>query len=126
MSDPTKILLLNGPNLNLLGNRESHIYGSTSLDAIEKDLIKQSAAKGVLLDCYQSNHEGALIDQIHQAYTTKVAFILFNPGGFSHTSIAIRDALLGTKIPFIEIHLSISTVEKPSDTILFFLILLKE
>lgn len=102
----SRILLLNGPNLNLLGSREPQIYGAKTLADIEAELAAQAAGLGHELLCYQKNQEGLLIDRIHQARGEGVAFILFNPGGFTHTSIALRDALLGVAIPFIEIHLS--------------------
>ena len=101
-----KFLLLNGPNLNTLGSREPHIYGERDLEGVEEHLTKLSDSKGIELACFQSNHEGALIDRIQQASNTAVSFILFNPGAFTHTSIALRDALLAAQIPFIEIHLS--------------------
>jgi len=101
-----KLLLLNGPNLNLLGSREPEIYGSESLDDIAKRLANSAAEKDHQLDHYQSNSEGDLVDRIHEAGKEGVAFILFNPAAYTHTSIALRDALLGTQIPFIEIHLS--------------------
>ena len=101
-----KLLLLNGPNLNLLGTREPDIYGSESLDDIATKLSKLATDKNHQMMHFQSNSEGDLVNQIHQAAQDDVAFILFNPAAYTHTSVAIRDALLGTKIPFIEIHLS--------------------
>ena len=101
-----KLLLLNGPNLNLLGSREPEIYGTDTLDDIAKRLAKQAAENNHSLDDLQSNAESELVDRIHQAAKENVDFILFNPAAFTHTSIALRDALLGTQIPFIEIHLS--------------------
>ena len=101
-----KLLLLNGPNLNLLGSREPEIYGSDTLDDIANRLSAQATKKNHQITHYQSNHEGDLVNQIHQAAQDKVAFILFNPAAYTHTSVALRDALLGTNIPFIEIHLS--------------------
>lgn len=98
------ILVLNGPNLNLLGTREPETYGSTTLAEIEERL--QTIAAGHRLDCFQSNAEGALIDRIHEAGREGVDFILINPAALTHTSIALRDALLGVGIPFFEIHLS--------------------
>jgi len=98
------ILVLHGPNLNLLGTREPDTYGSTTLAEIEDRL--QTLAAGHRLDCFQSNIEGALIDRIHQAGREGVDFILINPAALTHTSIALRDALLGVGIPFFEIHLS--------------------
>jgi len=101
-----QILLLNGPNLNLLGTREPGLYGADTLDQIAAKLSQQAAAAGHTLTGYQSNVEGELINRIHAAPTQQVAFAIFNPGGFTHTSIALRDALLGVKLPFIEVHLS--------------------
>lgn len=101
-----RLLLLNGPNLNLLGTREPEIYGRESLEEIVTRLQRRAAACGHELDAFQSNAEHALIERIHRARGEGVRFILFNPGAFTHTSIALRDALLGVEIPFIEIHLS--------------------
>ena len=100
------ILLLNGPNLNLLGTREPEIYGKTRLDDIQKQLAQMAAEHKHELQSFQSNSEHELIERIHQAHQDKVAFILFNPAAFTHTSVALRDALSGVNIPFIEIHLS--------------------
>jgi len=100
------LLLLNGPNLNLLGTREPGTYGSTTLHEITAQLVKLARASGHELDALQSNSETELIDRIHRAKDDDVAFILFNPAAFTHTSIALRDALLAVQIPFIEIHLS--------------------
>lgn len=99
-------LVLHGPNLNLLGTREPGIYGSTSLEQIDRRLHDQATGQGDHLLSLQSNAEYELIERIHAAAGEDVDFILFNPGAFTHTSIALRDALLGTGIPFIEIHLS--------------------
>ena len=101
-----KILVLNGPNLNLLGTREPEIYGKTTLADIDADLKQQASAAGHELDSFQSNAEHALVDRIHQAQKDGVAYIIINPAAFTHTSVAIRDALAGVAIPFIEIHLS--------------------
>ena len=101
-----KILLLNGPNLNLLGTREPDVYGSDTLQDIEQRLTQLASVNKHQLSHFQSNSESALIDQVHQAAKDKIDFILINPAAFTHTSIALRDALLGTHIPFIEIHLS--------------------
>ena len=101
-----KILALHGPNLNLLGHREPHIYGSDTLDDINKRLAGQCAAAGHEFDALQSNSEGALIDRIQLARLDDTAFMLVNLGGFTHTSIAIRDAILAAAVPFIEVHLS--------------------
>lgn len=102
----TKILILNGSNLNLLGKREPEIYGSATLDEINKFLFDEGNTLGMRVECYQSNAEHELIERIHQAQNDDVAFIIINPGAFAHTSIALRDALLGMAIPFIEVHLS--------------------
>lgn len=100
-----KILLLNGPNLNMLGKREPEIYGSQTLADIEQHLQTLAKQQNVQLDYFQSNSEEALINRIHQAFQ-QVDFILINPAAFTHTSVALRDALLSVSIPFIEIHLS--------------------
>lgn len=100
-----QVLVLNGPNLNLLGTREPSVYGSATLPQIMARLAEIASQAGHQLESFQSNSEGALIDRIHAAGGS-AAFIVFNPGGYTHTSIALRDALLGVKIPFIEIHLS--------------------
>lgn len=100
-----KILLINGPNLNLLGTREPELYGATTLTDIERQLKAEAEALGHSLDTVQSNAEAQLVDRVHEA-AGKVDFILLNPGAFTHSSIALRDALLGVAIPFIEIHIS--------------------
>jgi 3-dehydroquinate dehydratase-2 len=100
------ILLLNGPNLNLLGTRETHLYGSTTLDEIVASAHDLVTAAGGKLVSFQSNHEGALIDRIHSARTEGVDAIVINPGGLTHTSVALRDALSGVAIPFYEVHIS--------------------
>ena len=100
-----KLLLLNGPNLNLLGTREPAVYGAATLASIVDDLGARATGLGVSLSSLQSNAEHVLIDAIHAA-RGNVDFILINPGGLTHTSVALRDALLGTAIPFIELHLS--------------------
>ena len=100
------ILVLNGHNLNLLGTREPEVYGHTTLADIEQTLTIQAEAKGVELNAFQSNAEFALIERIHQAGREGVDFIIINPAAFTHTSIAIRDAILGVNIPFIEVHIS--------------------
>lgn len=102
----SKLLLINGPNLNLLGSREPDVYGKANLAAIEEHLRELAAAVGHKLDCYQSNAEHEIVDRIHAARSESVDFILLNPGAFTHTSIAIRDALLAVDVPFIEVHLS--------------------
>jgi len=101
-----KILVLNGPNLNLLGTREPQTYGATTLAQLESGLHTLAAELGAALDCFQSNHEGALIDRIHAARLESVDAIIINPGGLTHTSVALRDALAGVAIPFIELHIS--------------------
>lgn len=102
----TKILVLHGPNLNLLGTREPQHYGSKDLTMINNDLTTHGSTLGYEVECFQSNSESALIEQIHRARLHKVDFILINPASFTHTSIALRDALLAVDIPFIEVHLS--------------------
>ncbi|RUR20044.1 type II 3-dehydroquinate dehydratase [Legionella sp. km535] len=101
-----KILVLHGPNLNLLGTREPSIYGATSLSQINADLLNEANNAGIQLTCYQSNTEGALIDAIHQASSDKINYIIINPAAFTHTSVALRDALSAVAIPFIEVHIS--------------------
>ena len=101
-----KILLINGPNLNLLGSREPEVYGAEDLQSIENELIKQANDESIDLKCFQSNAEHEIVDSIHDGNNSNVNFILINPGAFTHTSIAIRDALLAVDIPFYEIHLS--------------------
>lgn len=101
-----KILVLHGPNLNLLGQREPSLYGTTSLDQINRSLIEEAKQEGLALSCYQSNSEAQLIEAIHQAYADRIHYIIFNPAAFTHTSIALRDAMSAVCIPFIEVHLS--------------------
>lgn len=100
------ILVLNGPNLNLLGTREPEIYGSTTLPDIENKIKNIASDKGFSLGFFQSNAEHALVEKIHDAFYNKTRFIIINPAAFTHTSVAIRDALAAVVIPFIEIHLS--------------------
>lgn len=102
----SKVLVINGPNLNLLGTREPHIYGSTTLADVEAGLRAQAKDLGLEMDCFQSNHEGAIVDRIHQARLEGVKFVLINPGAYTHTSVAIRDAFGGVAIPFVEVHIS--------------------
>lgn len=106
MARPKQILLLNGPNLNLLGTREPGIYGATTLAEIEQRLQKRATAAGAALSFFQSNAEAALVDRVQQAGRDGVDFILINPAAFTHTSVALRDALAAVAIPFVEIHLS--------------------
>ena len=101
-----RLLLLNGPNLGLLGRREPEVYGKTTLAEIETALRQQAKAAGHELDAFQSESEPDLIRRIHAARDERIAMILFNPAAFTHTSIALRDALLAVQIPFIEVHLS--------------------
>ncbi|HEU4373462.1 MAG TPA: type II 3-dehydroquinate dehydratase [Telluria sp.] len=101
-----KLLLLNGPNLNLLGTREPEVYGSTTLADIEHAATAQAVAAGATLSCFQSNHEGALIDRIHAAKAEGVEAIVINPAAFTHTSVALRDAFAAVEIPFVEVHIS--------------------
>lgn len=101
-----KLLVLNGPNLNLLGIREPTLYGHASLQDINNTLVTQATEAGHELECFQSNAEAQLLDKIHTAYQQGVDFIIINPAAFTHTSVALRDALLGVNIPFIELHLS--------------------
>ncbi len=100
------VLVLHGPNLNLLGTREPAVYGSTTLADIERDLTQIAHEAGSTLQSLQSNHEGVLIDRVHAARTDGTDFIVINPGAFTHTSVALRDALAGVAIPFVEVHLS--------------------
>src|SRR3546814_8579892 len=114
----SQLLLINGPNLNLLGSREPEVYGRQTLADIETALASDAAQLGHQLSCFQSNHEGALVDRVQQARTEGTAFILINPGAYTHTSVALRDALLPLAVPFLEIHLSTVpsryTFRKPS------------
>lgn len=100
------VLVIHGPNLNLLGTREPEHYGSQTLDDINQLLMSKAQSAQISFDSFQSNHEGAIVDRIHLAVNQKVDFIIINPAAFTHSSVAIRDALLGTNIPFIEVHLS--------------------
>ena len=100
-----KILVLHGPNLNLLGEREPEVYGRTTLAEIDAGLKEQGAKRGATVDCFQSNHEGELIDRIQAARKTHRAIIV-NPGGLTHTSVALRDALAASALPVVEVHLS--------------------
>lgn len=100
-----RILVLHGPNLNLLGTREPGLYGQTSLAEINQNLQQQAAAAGHILDIFQSNHEGALVEHIQQ-HGVGAALLIINPGAYTHTSVALRDAILGVGLPVIEVHLS--------------------
>jgi 3-dehydroquinate dehydratase-2 len=101
-----KLLVLNGPNLNMLGLREPHLYGHTTLPQLESVLVALAQSLGVTLSTFQSNHEGALVDRIQQARTNGTDFIIVNAGAYTHTSVAIRDALAGVSIAFVEVHVS--------------------
>src|SRR5919197_3252341 len=100
-----RILVMHGPNLNLLGTREPQVYGQTSLAEINRDLLQRATAAGYELETFQSNHEGALVDCIQQR-GAQAALLIINPGAYTHTSIAIRDAILAVDLPVIEVHLS--------------------
>ena len=106
MSKKASILVIQGPNLNLLGTREPEVYGKTTLEDIHQRLEALAKAQSVELATYQSNHEGELIDRIQKAKQDGVDFIIINPGAFTHTSVALRDVLAGVAIPFTEVHLS--------------------
>lgn len=107
-----RLLLLNGPNLNLLGVREPEIYGRTTLGALETELAARAAEAGAELRCVQSNHEGTLIDALHDA-RADCAGIIFNPAGYGHTSVALRDALIACETPAVEVHLSNTARREP-------------
>lgn len=100
------LLVINGPNLNLLGTREPEHYGADTLESINSRLIERANSDGLSIECFQSNSEVELIEQVHQAGKNGVRFLLINPAAFTHTSVALRDAVSGVDIPFIEIHLS--------------------
>ncbi|WP_068320378.1 type II 3-dehydroquinate dehydratase [Polynucleobacter yangtzensis] len=106
MSKKASILVIQGPNLNLLGTREPDVYGKTTLEDIHQKLGELAKAQSVDLNTFQSNHEGELIDRIQKAKQDGVDFIIINPGAFTHTSVALRDVLAGVAIPFTEVHLS--------------------
>jgi 3-dehydroquinate dehydratase-2 len=106
MSKKASILVIQGPNLNLLGTREPDVYGTTTLEDIHQTLGEIAKARSIELNTFQSNHEGELIDRIQKAKQDGVDFIIINPGAFTHTSVALRDVLAGVAIPFIEVHLS--------------------
>ncbi|EXI78970.1 MAG: 3-dehydroquinate dehydratase [Candidatus Accumulibacter appositus] len=105
-SDAPRLLVLHGPNLNLLGTREPKHYGSSTLAEINLALAKRAESAGVNLESFQSNHEGALIERVHAAGQQGVRYMIINPAAYTHTSVALRDAIAGTGIPFIEVHLS--------------------
>jgi 3-dehydroquinate dehydratase II len=107
-----QLLALHGPNLNLLGTREPGVYGSQTLDQVNAELESRAQALGAAISCYQSNHEGALVDRIHEGRGS-VDGILINAGAYTHSSIALRDALLGVAIPFVELHLSNTHAREP-------------
>jgi len=108
-----KVLLINGPNLNLLGTREPEIYGSLSLNEIESKLVQAAQSQSVELNCFQSNAEHEIVDIVQKSIKDSIDFILINPAAFTHTSVAIRDALAAVQIPFIEIHLSNPHAREP-------------
>jgi len=108
-----RVLLLNGPNLNLLGSREPGVYGADTLEAIEKRAAELAREAGHELVAFQSNAEAELIGQIHGAAAAGISFLIFNPAAFTHTSIALRDALLAVRLPFVEVHLSNTHAREP-------------
>ncbi len=100
------VLVINGPNLNTLGTREPEVYGTTTLADIEAGVVAQGAAAGLSVATFQSNHEGDIVDRLHAARGEGVRFVIINPGAFTHTSVAIRDAFAAVEIPFCEVHIS--------------------
>jgi 3-dehydroquinate dehydratase-2 len=113
MATPPLIFILNGPNLNLLGTREPEIYGSDTLDDIAAQLVEQADMLGVTLDIRQSNHEGHLIDWLHEAQAKDARAVILNPGGYSHTSVALHDAVRAIATPVIAVHLSDPGTREP-------------
>lgn len=105
-SRSSKVLILHGPNLNLLGTREPEIYGTESLERINERLERLGKRHGASIEVFQSNHEGELIERLHSARTQRISWIIVNPAGLTHTSVALRDAFASVGIPFIEVHLS--------------------
>ena len=103
---PERILILHGPNLDMLGTREPAIYGRESLRSINERLSRMARREGAVLEVFQSNHEGALIERVHGALKKRISWIVVNPGGLTHTSVALRDALAAVEIPFLEVHMS--------------------
>lgn len=114
------ILVLNGPNLNLLGSREPDQYGHRTLQEIMEDLDRFAGACGHELDFVQDNSEGVLVDAIHKAANDGVDYIIFNPAGYTHTSVALRDAMLAVRIPFVEVHLSAVAAREPFRQVSYF------
>ncbi len=104
--NPLRILVMHGPNLNLLGEREPEQYGQTGLNTINEELVQLGDHLGLEVTTFQSNHEGELVERVHQARTDHLDGIVINPAAFTHTSIALRDAFLACQIPFVELHLS--------------------
>jgi 3-dehydroquinate dehydratase-2 len=115
-----RILVLNGPNLNLLGSREPDQYGHRTLQEIMEDLDRFAGACGHELDFVQDNSEGVLVDAIHKAANDGVDYIIFNPAGYTHTSVALRDAMLAVRIPFVEVHLSAVAAREPFRQVSYF------
>lgn len=116
----TRILVINGPNLNLLGEREPGNYGQRSLEEILGELQYVADSCGVVLDSYQSNSEGELVDRVQQAGRESVDYVILNPAAYTHSSVALRDALLAVKIPFIEVHLSAVSAREPFRQVSYF------
>ncbi len=100
------VLLINGPNLNMLGTRQPEIYGSTTLADVEAGVRAQGEAAGVEVDCFQSNYEGAIVERLHAARADGTQWVIINPGAYTHTSVAIRDAFAAAEVPFCEVHIS--------------------